>query len=381
MRVAVNAEQLLHPSPGGIGRYTAHLLTAVPRAFPDCEIQPFFARHPRAHAEEALRRAGASAETVGRLSVQPLPAGILYEGWVGLSFPPLRAMTGVSVIHAPSVAVPPSGGRPLVVTVHDAAFELFPEAFTPRARRFHRLGLAAAGRRADVVITVSQSAADELVSRSAIRAERIRVVPNGVDPPPADPLADRLALRRLGLEGRPYVLWVGSMEPRKGVGTLVAAMAELRRKGAHPSVATVLAGYDGWLTDGLVATTDRTALGPSLRQLGRVSEEQLWALYRHASLFAFPSRHEGFGLPVIEAMSQGTPVVASDVAALREVTGGAALLLAPGDPAPWAEAIGGLLDDDQARLSLARAGLARSRSFTVDAMAAATHRVYRALGS
>jgi glycosyltransferase involved in cell wall biosynthesis len=381
LRVAVNAEQLLHRSPGGIGRYTAQLLTLLPAAFPDCEVVPFTARHPRAQVDSVLAAAGVPVTARNRVAVQKLPPAVLYQAWVRLGRPAVSGLGGATLVHAPSAAVPPSSGRPLVVTIHDAAPELFPEAFSARGRSFHRLGLLAAARRADAVITVSQSAADEIVSHSPIPAGRIRVVPNGVDPPPADPVEDRRVVERLDLAGRPYVLWVGSLEPRKGVGTLVAAMAELGRRGRHPDVRTVLAGFDGWLQDGLVAPADRARLGPSLCQLGRVSEGELWALYRHAALFAFPSRHEGFGLPVVEAMSQGIAVVASDIPALREVAGAAALLVEPDRPAAWADAIDGLLGDDAARRALGTAGVERSRMFTVGAMAAATHAVYQTVGS
>jgi glycosyltransferase involved in cell wall biosynthesis len=381
LRVAVNAEQLLYRSPGGIGRYTAQLLTVLPAAFPDCEMVPFTGHHSPTTVDAALAGAGVPAPTRDRAAVQKLPRAFLYESWMRLGRPSLSGVDGAALVHAPSVAVPPASGRPLVVTVHDAAPELFPDAFTARGRRFHRLGLAAAARRADAVIAVSQSAADEIASHSAIPASRITVVPNGVDPPPRDPDEDRRRVQRLGLAGRRYVLWVGSLEPRKGVGTLVAAMAELARRGRHPDVQTVLAGFEGWLHDGLLDGADRSRLGPALRQVGRVDEADLWALYRHAEVFAFPSRHEGFGLPVVEAMSQGVAVVAADIPALREVAGSAALLVEPGRPAAWADALDGLLGDEAARQTLGRAGVERSGMYTAQAMAAATRSVYQAIGS
>jgi glycosyltransferase involved in cell wall biosynthesis len=373
LRVAVNAEQLLYRSPGGIGRYTAQLLTLLPRLEPGIEVRPVVARHPRTQVEAVLRAAGVTGPAAAA-AVQALPRPLLYEAWNRLARPALRGVPGVDLVHAPSVAVPPAGGRPLVVTVHDAATEVYPEAFPPRGRRFHRAGLAAAARRADAVITGSQSAADEIAGHSPIPPERIRVVPYCVDPPvdPGPPPA--------GLEG-PYVLWVGSLEPRKGVGTLVGAMARLARAGRHRGVLTVLAGYQGWLSGDLVDPEDVAALGPALRARGRVGESELWSLYRHASVFAFPSRHEGFGLPVIEAMSQGCPVVAADIAPVREAAGAAALLVPPDRPDEWAEAIASVLDGGSVRHRLAAAGPARAASFTPAAMAAGTAAVYRELGS
>ncbi len=139
----------------------------------------------------------------------------------------------------------------------------------------------------------------------------------------------------------------------------------------------VLAGYEGWLNDDLVGPEDRARLGSALHQLGRVRERELWALYGGAAVFAFPSRHEGFGLPVIEAMSQGVPVVASDIPAIREVAGGAARLVPPGDVKGWTDALDELLSDEEARRHLAAAGLVRSQHFSVAAFAAATRAVYQ----
>jgi glycosyltransferase involved in cell wall biosynthesis len=384
LRVAVNAEQLLSRSPGGIGRYTAQLLTVLPAIFPDCGMVPITARHERGEVEARLAASGVAAEARRQVAVQALPAPLLYEAWVRWGRPRVRRIDGADVIHAPSVAVPPRCGVPLVVTVHDAAPELFPEAFTARGRRFHRMGVAAAARRADAVITVSQAAADEIVARTPIPADRILVVANGVDPPERDDgtaASDAAALERLGPGERRYVLWVGSLEPRKGVGTLARAMSILARREAAPDTLTVLAGYPGWLNEDLLSAQDQAALGSSLLQLGPVSEADLWALYRNATLFAFPSHHEGFGLPVIEAMSQGVAVIASDIEVMREVAGSAAVLVPPGQPDRWADAIEGLLGDPAARLRLGRSGAERSRLFTASAMAAATRGVYQTIGS
>lgn len=372
LRVAVNAEQLLYRSPGGIGRYTAQLLRLLPALAPDCEVVAVAARHGRDQLRAALAGAGAGDLP---LAVQALPRPLLYESWNRLAWPPLSGIGRVDVVHAPSLAVAPGRRTPLVVTVHDAAARVHPEAFPRRGRSFHRAGLRAAAARADAVITGSRAAAEEIVTHGAIPADKVRIVPYCVVAP-----TDVASRPPFGLDG-PYVLWVGSLEPRKGVGTLVAAMARLARAGRHPGVVTVLAGYQGWLSSGLVDAADVETLGPSLRQLGPLSEADLWALYRHASLFAFPSRHEGFGLPVLEAMSQATPVVASDIPALRETAGEAAWLVAAERAEEWAEAIAALLDGGATRDRLAAAGPARAAEFSAPAMVAGTVGVYREVGA
>lgn len=377
MRVAVNAEQLLYRSPGGIGRYTAQLLTVLPRLFPDDEVVPFTARHARDEVAAALAAAGVDPATRRRAVMLPLPRPALYEGWLRFDLPRLPGLHGAELVHAPSVAVPPHPRVPLVVTVHDAAPELFPETFPARGRRFHRQGLAATARRADLVLTVSAAAAEEIARHSTIRPERIRVVPNGIAPLAVQPARRRDILAARGLDAKPFVLWVGSLEPRKGVGTLVAAMARLCRRGAGAQL--VLAGYPGWLGSDLVAPGDRAAVGSSLHQLGVVGEEELWSLYGEASLFAFPSRHEGFGLPVIEAMSQSTPVVASDIPALREVAGGHARLVPPDDVEAWADAIEDLLGDENERRRLGAAGATHARRYDVETTITSIRAVYREL--
>jgi glycosyltransferase involved in cell wall biosynthesis len=370
VRVAVNAEQLLYRSPGGVGRYTAQLLTLLPDASAGDEVVPFTARHHPAAVAAALAGAGVPPTTAGRSVVLPLPRPLLYEGWLGPGYPHLPRLGDADLVHAPSLAVPPHPRVPLVVTVHDAAAELFPESFPPLGLRFHRRGLRAAARRADLVLTVSEAAADEIVDHSTIGRDRIRVVPNGIAPARVDPAVRDRHLARLGLANRPFVLWIGSLEPRKGVGTLVAAMVRLRSRGrmasgASDPVPLVLAGYAGWLSDEVVSRAELAALGADLHQLGPVGEEELWSLYSGAALFAFPSRHEGFGLPVVEAMSQGTPVVASDIPAIREVAGDAARLVPVGDVARWADALEELLADDAARDRMAIAGLARAGRYAI----------------
>ncbi len=371
-------EQLLYRSPGGIGRYTAQLLSVLPMVEPSDEVIPFAARHPRAVVDAALVRAGAGG-LVGQVAVSPLPRAVLYEGWMGPGWPPLTwrvpRLREVDVVHSPSIAVPPRGRIPLIVTVHDAAPMVHPETYPANGLRFHRRGLRATARRADLVITVSQAAAAEVVVHTDIPEERIRVVPHGVEVPrPSDGARDAV-LARHDLLGTPYILWVGSREPRKNVGTLVAAAAELHRRHSSPA-RLVLAGYPGWLGADLVSDKDRAALGPSLRELGAVGDDELWALYAGATVFAFPSRHEGFGLPVIEAMALGTPVVCSELPVLREVAGDAAWYVAADDVSGWIAALSALLGDPSQRAGMVALGAARARQFSVAAFAERTRAVY-----
>ena len=300
-RVAVNVEQLMLPSPGGVGRYTAKLVANL--AALGVDLRPVVARHTPEEIKSAWAEFGLSS--VPEPAVLPLPRAALYDSWHVLDWPPLSRDREVQVFHAPSLAVPPKAGKRLVVSVHDAAPWLFPETFPLRGRWFHHAGMRAAARRADIILTGTNAAADELLAHTRLPAERLRVIPYGVDHPYVEPDPEDVwaALQRHNLVDRQFVLWVGSLEPRKGLGTLVAAAATLARRGAAPTL--VLAGYAGWRNSKVISPDDRAVLGPALREVGRLPQPELNALYASATLFAFPSLHEGFGLPVLEAMAAG----------------------------------------------------------------------------
>jgi glycosyltransferase involved in cell wall biosynthesis len=380
MRVALNLEQLLQPAPGGIGRYTAELarlLPTLPAGDGDrVAVVPFVARHRRDHVRTRLREFGLSDVEPVMLS---LPRPLLYDAWHVLRRPRLprvRGLRDVDVVHAPSVAVPPRSRAPLVVTAHDAAPILFPDTYPRRGRRFHEQGLHAAAERADLVITVSHASADELAAHTAIPRERVRVVPNGVDLELASDEDVENARRQFELEGAPYVFWIGSLEPRKNVGLLVEAFARWA-KGADLPHRLVLAGPTGWLEDEAAVLAPARRLGDRVRTLGRVGDPALRALYRGAEIFAFPSRHEGFGLPVLEAMAQETPVLAADIPALREVAGESATLLSPDDADAWVAALDELLHDAGERARLGAAGREHAQRYSWTRCAEETRAVYR----
>jgi glycosyltransferase involved in cell wall biosynthesis len=383
MRVALNLEQCFQRPPGGIGRYATELARVLPDVGAPGEVVviPFVARHSRVAVDEVMRGAGISAEPV----VLPYPRAALYELWNRWgSADPLtaRAARGrlhdVDLVHAPSVAVPPRGAAPLVVTVHDAAPVLFPDTYPRRGRRFHELGFAAAAKRADAVITPSAVSADEVAEHTPIPRERIEVIHHGVDHAVADDACVHAAALKYGLGGAPYVLWVGTLEPRKDVGVLVDAFTRVVSEHDIPH-RLVLVGPLGWLTarDGVARRA--APLGERVVFTGEVDAATRSALYRGADVFALPSRHEGFGLPVLEAMAQGTAVLASDLAVLRDIAGDGAEYAPVGEVDAWAGALGGLLHDDGARRALAAKGLARSRTFSWQRCAVEHLALYRSI--
>ena len=334
-------------------------------------VTPFTARHPKADVERALR-----AHDLTGLDpvILPLPAAVLYDAWHLLGVAgPVRRVAPVDLVHAPSPAVPPTGKVPLVVTVHDAAPIVMPEAFTRRGVIFHRQGFAAAAKRARLVIAVSEFSADEIATHTPIPRERIRVVPNGVDLVAATPQQIDDTRREFGIDGRPYVFWAGTFQPRKNVRVLLDAFARISPDELPHRL--VLAGPPGWKPDDEDGEVAR-ALGDRVRLLGPVAREHIFPLFAGADLFAFPSRHEGFGIPVVEAMAQGTAVLCADIPALREVAGDAAVFVAPDDLDGWVVALRTLLADDTSRAALVTRGHERVSRYSWERCTAATVAVY-----
>jgi glycosyltransferase involved in cell wall biosynthesis len=355
VKVALHIGQLSQRTPGGIGRYVRELLAALPSAGVDAV--PF--------------AAGAVPDPPARFVDLGWPHGaVRYELWHRLRLPPLpgRLVDGVDVVHAPSLAIVPRGSRPLVVTVHDLAFEKVPEAFTARGLAFHRRGLVRARAHADAVVTPSRATADALGERG-FDPERVHVAHHGArTPPPSHKAAEAACRASLGLD-RPYVLAVGTVEPRKGLDVTAAAVRILRGRGVDLDLAVV--GPPGW---GTVPELD----APWIHRLGTVDEVVLAALYRGAMALAQSSRWEGFGLPVLEAMAHGCPVVAANSSSLPEIVGPAAPLVPVGEPEALAEELGRLASDGTARHALVVSGLARAATFTWPASAAAHRRAYDA---
>lgn len=383
MRVALNLEQCLQRPPGGIGRYAAELARVLPTlgAPGDVVVVPFTARHRPAAVRAVLAERGVGGDAV----VLAWPRPLLYDAWNRLGrLGPLQsrhslALRDVDVVHAPSVAVPPRGPVPLVVTVHDAAPLRFPATYPRRGRRFHEAGFAAAAARADAIVAPSAAAADEVAEFTAIDRARITPIHHGVDHRRAD--ADAVARLRdaLGLvPDEPYVAWVGTLEPRKDVATLIGAFGRAVVDRGLPH-RLVLVGPPGWLAGAEDAARAAAALGDRVVFTGPVPADTLRSVYAGADVFALPSRHEGFGMPVLEAMAQGTAVLAADLPVLSEVGADAVRYAPVGDVGAWGEALGALLDDGAARAALGAAAATRASTFTWEASAAAHLAVYESV--
>jgi glycosyltransferase involved in cell wall biosynthesis len=256
--------------------------------------------------------------------------------------------------------VPPRLRVPAVVTVHDLSFEHHPEWMAPHDRVLFRTLVPRAVRQAARVLTVSEFTKLDIVERYGVAPDKVVVTHNGVDPAfsPEGPRPDRA----------PYLLFVGALQPRKDLVTALEALARLPE--APP---LVVVGPVKRRVDQIEAALDRLQLRDRVELVGHVAVDELRALYRGAEALVFPSLFEGFGLPVLEAMASGTPVVTTTTSALPEVAGDAAVLVPPSDPAALAEGIARALTDG---VALRAAGLARAATFRWDALAATTRGVY-----
>jgi glycosyltransferase involved in cell wall biosynthesis len=350
--------QLLQPVPGGIGIYQRALLKHLPATGVDLVA---FAAGPRP--------AGV-APHVPWVNLGRPSGSARYELWHRLRR--LSIAVDTDLIHAPSLAIPPASGHPLVVTVHDVVFLRQPEVMTRRGVRFHRRGLDLARREAARVIVPSAFTRSELMSEG-FGAERIDLAPFGVEPPlPREESELDDAVARAGLTP-PFVFTVGTVEPRKDMITIVRAVEQLRV--THPDLTLAIVGPRGW---GDVGDLHR----PFVRVLGAQPWALVDALYRRAAACVIASRYEGFGLPAVEAMVRGAPTIATTGSALEEVVSGAGMLFAPGDVDACSDAIGRVLDDTDLRARLARDARVRASEFTWPRCAEAhAHAYARAIAS
>lgn len=300
----------------------------------------------------------------------PLPVSALYDAWDRLGRPAIDAASGpVDLVHLTVPMGPPRSATPLVVTVHDLFPLTRPDWFTRRGVRLMTRALLRIRDRADAVVVPSAVVAADCEAHGFDPA-RLHVVPWGSQPVSVAPDAIAAVRARHGLQG-PYVLFVGTVEPRKGLPVLADAMARVGRA----DLTLVVAGPAGWGPD--AAPHLAAVPGPVVRTGFPLPVAELDALRAGAAACCVPSWAEGFGLPALEAMAAGAPLVTSAGTALAEVADDAALLVAPGRADQLADALRRLLDDAALADELRAAGPIRAASFTWEATAQATAAVYR----
>ncbi|MCC7368482.1 MAG: glycosyltransferase family 4 protein [Chloroflexi bacterium] len=374
MRIALNA-QLLSTSASyrtaGINRVIYHLLDELPRVPGDEEYLVY------APASDPNRQLLSRPRVRRRLTHLPVARPPVRIAWEQSVLPLELLRERADLLHALGFVSPFGWRGRSVVTVYDLSFLRFPEVFN-RGNRFY-LGTFTPSslRRADRVITISESTRQDVIELCGVAPERVTPILLAADERfrPATPTDIGVFRQQYSLPER-FILYLGTLEPRKNIETLVRAYARLREHGSTDHI-LVLAGGRGWLYDTIFALVQSLGLADYVRFPGFVPAEQQALWYSSATVFAFPSRFEGFGLPLLEAMACGTPVVSSWASSLPEVVGDAGRLVDPSDVEGLSAALCELMNDETLRAELSAAGLARAATFSWRRMAEETVQVYR----
>jgi len=353
MRVAYTLEQCWHRVPGGTGVAAMRIAEAMTDER-DVTLLGVAGRHRHVPSDPW--------SPVIPIAHLPVGGPLLYDLWLRRQWPKVERATGpVDVAHATTL-IPCPSDSPLVVTIHDLAFVHDPTQFTRRGNGIFRRSLEQTRRHADIVLCSSRATMDDCVT-AGLDADRLRLVPLGVEAAKVD--ADEVARVAAVYQLPPrYLLFVGTVEPRKNLRGLVEAVARL-----DDPLPLIVAGAEGW---GDVAVSPDA----DVRFVGFVPEPDLGGLYAGAEVFCYPSEREGYALPVLEAMAQGTPVVTSRGTATEETAGGAAVLVDPFDADDIAR---GITDAAARREALAADGLARAGRASWRETARLTAAAYREL--
>ena len=318
------------------------------------------------------------------------PSRFLTRAWATLDWPPIERMIGdIDVFHASDWAHPPSRRCPIVTTIHDVGALRHPAWYAPDIAELHRRKNRAAIERADQIVAISEFTRAEVLDLfPEADPARIAVVHNGVSPDfkPMDPDEARARTASLDLAS-PYLLYVGTRERRKNLPALIEAFALVAEQEPDVTLAIVgmrpalearrVHGAEYWHGDEIEDRIRSLALGDRVRILGQVSPEELLALYNAAEALVFPTLYEGFGLPALEAMACGLPVVASSGTAVEEVLGGSGRLANPLEPGDFAAAVLQVLRSVELRASMRTRGLERASGLGWDRAARETLAVYR----
>ena len=354
MRIGIDCQSFGAGVRHGFTTYLGNLLAALRRRFPDSEFLEWPCRY---HAGWRIP----------------------HQLWWDQGGIPWRALRGgVDLIHAPAFSGALCRTQPLVLTVHDLLYTRHPEWLpTGRARWYWGTWIPFTARHASAVITPSESTKEDLVTLAGVAPDRVTVVPHAIDPlfsqRPSDETI-RACRERYALTG-PYLLYVGAIDRRKDWKGLLKAFSQLRK--THPSFSLVIAGHVSGERSDLVQAIKATDVEHAVILAGHVPDDKLPALYGGASVFVYPSWWEGFGLPPLEAMAMGVPVIAYKSSSLPEVIGDAGILLdAPYDPEALAESMDRLIANEELRTGLIERGLHRAATFSWQHAAEATMEVY-----
>jgi glycosyltransferase involved in cell wall biosynthesis len=364
MRIGIDA-RLVYYSQAGIGQYILHLVDGLARVDQQSE---YFLLQSRKDDTTILEQDNFRRVSLWTPSHHRLERYALNVELVRL---------GLDVLHSPDFIPPHRPTCKSVITVHDLAFLLYPHFLTKESARYYG-HIDQAVRWTDQIIAVSESTKRDTVQHLGVPEDKITVVHEAASPifRPIDKAQAREQVRdRHGVDA-PYILFVSTIEPRKNVPTLVRALWQLSEC-YKEDVHLVLAGGKGWLFEDAFAIVEELQMDGRVHFVGRVSSEELLYLYNAAELLAHPAFYEGFGLPPLEAMACGLPVVVSNVASLPEVVGDAGILIDPHDVDELTVAIWRVLNDDDLEQEMREKGLRQAARFSWERAARETLEIYR----
>jgi glycosyltransferase involved in cell wall biosynthesis len=365
MRIGIDATAL-PPQAVGAANYIINLIQTLLRIDATNEYVIF----------SKLAHASLFDSTRAEIVQAVLPSPVLRIAWEQTALPFLARQRRLDLLHSPHYTMPLAKTCRVIVTIHDLTFFLDPQMHLPYKRIFFRTMIPLSARRADALITISESTRQDLLRFLPLDARRVTAIPLGVAAR-FSPLDDAAATDKIRNKYRlpaRFILAVGVLEPRKNLPTLVRAFRALVEQGLPHSL--VLVGHKGWMFDELFRTIANLDLAQRVIFTGYVPEEELPLVYNAADLFVYPSLYEGFGLPILEAMACGVPVITSNLSSMPEVAGDAGILVDPNDVNALADAMTRVLTDRVLRATLAAKGLARARSFSWERMAQETLAVY-----
>ena len=378
MRIGIDVTAALTQG-GGIGRYTRELVQALAAVDAQNSYRLFSAKPPaKLPVPEPLPQ---TKNFVHKPA--PLDERWLYRLWYRLRLPlPVQWVTGqVDLFHSPDFVLPPVNGRiPTLLTVHDLSFVHYPHVFPERLVTYLNQVVPWSIGRATHILADSDATRQDLLNIWQVPPEKVTVLYSGVHErfEPVGDVALITAVRhKYHLQDWPYILSVGTLQPRKNYQMLIRAFALLADKVSHH---LVISGGKGWLYDEMLAEVERQGLTGRVHFIGFVDDADLPTLYSEADLFVFPSLYEGFGLPLLEAMGCGTAVLTSNSSSLPEVAGTAARQLPPTDEAAWTENMLALLTDIELRDKLVLAGLTQAKQFSWQTAAQQLLKIYQQFG-
>jgi glycosyltransferase involved in cell wall biosynthesis len=353
----------------GVGHYTLELARALSRLAPTDEFQLI---SPARFTDSVA----ADLASIPNLHTVNLRTNSITRRWWGIGLPRYVRRAALDLFHGTNYEVPLWNRERSVVTVHDLSVFLHPDKHEQRIARRARRRLPIMLRSSAMIITPTEAVKREVCEQFKIDSQRVAVTPEAprksFQPMPLSDCAQ--TLRRLGIEDN-FILFVGTIEPRKNLFRLVRAFDEVLRHTPHrPQL--VIAGGEGWLTNELHGVIERSNAGDRLRLTGYVDDQDLRALYSSCKVFVYPSLYEGFGLPPLEAMACGAPVIAGRIPAAVEVLKDNACLVDPLDETVLAKAISDMLENDNERQRLSSTGLQHAAKFSWEETARLTLAVY-----